>query len=118
MPLEPPRSLRLRRLFYNKSVTTYPRSVPGTFLQSCVLQSTFLGSYYSIFIVRYANQKSLPIYLKKGEYYYMEAIMKDDHQPDHLEVALETPDGKFYKVIPSMFLWTTFRVTSGRYLYI
>lgn len=45
--------------------------------------------------------------LKKGKYYYMEARMKDDHQDDHLEVAVETPDGTFYKVIPSEFLWTT-----------
>ena len=43
--------------------------------------------------------------------------MKDDHQPDHLEVAVQTPDGTFYKVIPSKFLWTTLRVTSSRYHY-
>ena len=43
--------------------------------------------------------------------------MKDDHQVDHLEVAVQTPDGQFYKVIPSKFLWTTLRVTSSRYFY-
>ena len=43
--------------------------------------------------------------------------MKDDHQPDHLEVAVQTPDGTFYKVVPSKFLWTRLRVTSSRYLY-
>ena len=43
--------------------------------------------------------------------------MKDDHQVDHLEVGLQTPDGQFYKVIPSKFLWTKLRVTSSRYLY-
>ncbi|KAJ7334524.1 hypothetical protein OS493_014848 [Desmophyllum pertusum] len=59
---------------------------------------------------RFTNQKSLPIYLMKGRYYYMEAIMKDDHQDyDHLEAGLYTPDGQFYNVIPSKFLWTTLR---------
>lgn len=43
--------------------------------------------------------------------------MKDDHQEDHLEVGLQTPDGQKYEVIPSKFLWTTPRVTSSRYLY-
>ncbi|XP_022790178.1 uncharacterized protein LOC111329682 isoform X1 [Stylophora pistillata] len=62
---------------------------------------------------RFTNQKSLPVYLKKGVFYYMEAIMKDDHQWDHLEVALETPDSKFYKVIPSQFLWTINRASSA-----
>ena len=40
--------------------------------------------------------------------------MKDDHQWDHLEVALQTPDGKFYKVIPSQFLWTIYHPSSGQ----
>ena len=45
--------------------------------------------------------------LKKGKYYYMESVMKDDHQPDHLEVGLVTPDGTQYSYIPgSKFLWT------------
>ena len=38
--------------------------------------------------------------------------MKDDHQEDHLEVGLQTPDGTFYKVIPSKFLWTTVRLSA------
>lgn len=38
--------------------------------------------------------------------------MKDDHQLDHLEAALETPDGTFYKVIPSQFLWTSTRLSA------
>ena len=63
---------------------------------------------------RYTNQKSLPVSLKKGKYYYMETIMKDDHQNDHLEVGLETPDGKFYKVIPSVFLKTTLPPSPGK----
>lgn len=42
--------------------------------------------------------------------------MKDDHQNDHLEVALETPDGKNYTVIPSKFLWTTLPLSPGRYV--
>ncbi|XP_068695497.1 uncharacterized protein [Montipora foliosa] len=56
---------------------------------------------------RYSNQKSLPVDLEKGKFYYMESVMKDDHQYDHLEVGMKTPDGTFYKVIPSTFLWTT-----------
>ena len=37
----------------------------------------------------------------------METVMKDDHQPDHLEVGLVTPDGTQYSYIPgSKFLWT------------
>jgi len=38
--------------------------------------------------------------------------MKDDHQADHLEVGLQTPDGTFYKVIPSEFLRTTVRLSA------
>jgi len=45
----------------------------------------------------------------------MEAIMKDDHQNDHLEAAVQTPDGTFYKVIPSKFLWTSLPPPPGRY---
>ena len=47
----------------------------------------------------------------------MESIMKDDHQNDHLEVAVQTPDGTFYKVIPSQFLWTTVPHPYGRQTY-
>ena len=66
---------------------------------------------------RYTNQKSLPIHLQKGKYYYLESIMKDDHQNDHLEVAVKTPDGKFYNVIPSQFLWTSLPLPYGRRTY-
>ena len=42
--------------------------------------------------------------------------MKDDHQVnDHLEAAVQTPDGTFYKVIPSEFLWTSLPPPPGRY---
>ena len=41
--------------------------------------------------------------------------MKDDHQNDHLEAAVQTPDGTFYKVIPSKFLWTSLPPPPGRY---
>lgn len=44
----------------------------------------------------------------------MESIMKDDHQPDHLEVGLKTPDGTFYEVIPSQFLWIKLPLPPGR----
>ena len=40
--------------------------------------------------------------------------MKDDHQKDHLEVGLTTPDGRFYTVIPSRFLWTTLPLPPGK----
>ena len=40
--------------------------------------------------------------------------MKDDHQADHLEVAMQTPDGNFHKVIPSAFLWTVYERSYGR----
>ena len=63
---------------------------------------------------RYATQRSLPVHLIKGKFYYMESIMKDDHQADHLEVAMQTPDGNFYKVIPSAFLWTVYQRPYGR----
>jgi len=42
--------------------------------------------------------------------------MKDDHQNDHLEVGMQTPDGTFYNVIPSEFLWTTLPLSPGRNL--
>ena len=41
--------------------------------------------------------------------------MKDDHQNDHLEAAVQTPDGTFYKVIPSKFLWTSLPPPPGWY---
>ena len=44
--------------------------------------------------------------------------MKDDHQNDHLEAAVQTPDGTFYKVIPSKFLWTTLPTPPGRYTFL
>ena len=43
------------------------------------------------------------MYMKKGQYYFMEALMKDDHQVDHLEVGLQTPSGKICEVIPQFF---------------
>lgn len=55
--------------------------------------------------------------MKKGKFYYMEAVMKDDHQKDHLEAAVKTPDGQFYKVIPSKFLWTTLPPPPGWYIF-
>lgn len=73
------------------------------------------STLFAFMVPRYTTQKSLPIYLKKGKYYYMEAIFKDDHQNDHLEAAVQTPDGTFYKVIPSQFLWTTLPTPPGRY---
>lgn len=48
----------------------------------------------------------------------MEAIFKNDHQNDHLEAAVQTPDGTFYKVIPSQFLWTTLPTSPGRFTFL
>ena len=77
-------------------------------MPSSLLRKLFTADFSVQYLIhRFTNQKSLPVFLKKGKYYYMETRMKDDHQDDHLEVALETPDGTFYKVIPSEFLWTT-----------
>lgn len=56
--------------------------------------------------------------MKKGKYYYMEALMKDDHQKDHLEVGLKTPSGKVFEVIPSEFLWTTLKQMKSQYTYL
>ena len=65
-------------------------------------------------LYRYSGQISLPISLEKGKYYYMETIMKDDHQNDHLEVGMQTPDGKNYTVIPSAFLRTSLPVPPSK----
>ena len=70
---------------------------------------------FFVVVDRYATQRSLPIDLIKGKFYYMESIMKDDHQYDHLEVAMQAPDGTFYKVIPSAFLWTVYKKSYGRF---
>ena len=61
-------------------------------------------------LYRYSNQISLPIPLEEGKYYYVETIMKDDHQDDHLEVGMQAPDGTNYTVIPSAFLRTSLPV--------
>ena len=73
---------------------------------------------FSFPLHRYAGQTSNPIYLQKGKFYYMESIMKDDHQADHLEVGLKTPDGSFYKVVPSQFLWINLPLPPGRWDFI
>ena len=97
--------------------TSGTQSVPSRLTQ---LKKISLAYYACLCLIpnylhrRFLNQKSLPIRLIKGKYYYMEAIFKDDHQKDHLEVGLETPNGLFYKVIPSMFLWT--EAKSSEYL--
>ena len=75
----------------------------------CILSRAYLTSF------RFRNQKSNTVYMKKGKYYYMEAIMKDDHQIDHLEVGLQTPSGKIFNVIPEQYLWTNRNVQKGRY---
>ena len=69
---------------------------------------------YVMNLCRYSDQKSLPIPLDKGKYYYMETIMKDDHQNDHLEVGMQAPNGTNYTVIPSTFLRTSLPVPPSK----
>ncbi|XP_068692933.1 uncharacterized protein [Montipora foliosa] len=54
----------------------------------------------------YPEQRSFPIDLVKGKYYYIEALHKKQYGNDSLSVAVKTPDGKLYAPIPSQFLWT------------
>ena len=54
----------------------------------------------------YQEQLSDPIPLRKGSYYYIEALHKEQYGSDHIEVAVRTPDNKTYAPIPSQFLWT------------
>ncbi|XP_029196202.2 LOW QUALITY PROTEIN: uncharacterized protein LOC114961605 [Acropora millepora] len=56
---------------------------------------------------KYPEQESYPINLKKGIYYYIEALHKEQYGNDSLAVAVQTPDKKFYAPIPSQFLWTS-----------
>ncbi|KAL9988893.1 hypothetical protein ACROYT_G003385 [Oculina patagonica] len=55
---------------------------------------------------KYPEQESYPINLKKGSYYYIEALHKDQYGNDSLAVAVKTPDKKFHAPIPSQYLWT------------
>lgn len=54
----------------------------------------------------YQEQQSDPIPLRKGSYYYIEVLYKEQYGSDHIEVAVQTPDNKTYAPIPSQFLWT------------
>ena len=76
--------------------------------------TTLLQLGVCINLYRYENQISLPIRMEKGKYYYMETIMKDDHQNDHLEVGMQAPDGTNYTVIPSAFLRTSLPVPPSK----
>jgi len=55
---------------------------------------------------RYDEQKSFPVLLEKGKYYYMEALMKEKFNADVLDVAVQTPDNKMHIPITSEYLWT------------
>ncbi len=50
------------------------------------------------------TQKSRPIFLQSGEYYYIEALMKTHEGDDHLAVAWELPNGIFEAPIPGTHL--------------
>jgi len=52
----------------------------------------------------YASQKSAPIALTAGQYYYMEALMKEGEGGDHLAVAWQGP-GIPQQVIPTSALY-------------
>ena len=55
------------------------------------------------------------MFKEKEKYYCMEALVKEDHQVDHLEVGFKTPSGKVYEVIPSQFLWATLKYQKGQH---
>ena len=55
---------------------------------------------------RYEEQISFPVLLRKGTYYYMEALMKEYYNEDNLDVAVKTPDGQMHSPITYDFLWT------------
>lgn len=56
--------------------------------------------------LRYPEQESYPVNLKKDSYYYIEALHKEQYGNDSLAVAVKTPDNKFHAPIPSEYLWT------------
>ncbi|XP_067049279.1 uncharacterized protein [Acropora muricata] len=55
---------------------------------------------------RYPVQKSSPINLIGGEFYFMQAIMKaDENINDHLGVGVRQPDGQNYRPISNEYLF-------------
>jgi hypothetical protein len=52
---------------------------------------------------KYNNQQSQMIYLRCGQRYYIEALLKKDLYDNHLSVLWRTPSGH-YEVIPGRFL--------------
>lgn len=51
-------------------------------------------------------QKSSPINLIGGEFYFMQAIMKaDENINDHLGVGVRQPDGQNYRPISNEYLF-------------
>lgn len=105
-------------LIQERGITLLVVYVNFFFLNAASTTSTLQrNDVFPFCALRFTNQKSLPVYMKKDKFYYMEAVMKDDHQKDHLEAAVKTPDGQFYKVIPSKFLWTTLPLPPGWYIF-
>ncbi|XP_031556093.1 uncharacterized protein LOC116292886 [Actinia tenebrosa] len=54
---------------------------------------------------KYIEQRSWPVQLHKGHYYYIETLMKEFYDKDHLSVAVQTPK-KFVAPITADYLWT------------
>ncbi|XP_048587710.1 uncharacterized protein LOC116610679 [Nematostella vectensis] len=55
---------------------------------------------------KYPEQQSWPVPLEKGKYYFIETLMKELFDTDHLSVAFKGPDGTFHAPIGSEYLWT------------
>ncbi|MEO1651904.1 MAG: DUF1501 domain-containing protein [Bacteroidota bacterium] len=53
---------------------------------------------------KYSQQKSQKIYLKRGQRYYVEALLKEDIGGDHLSIGWQTPDNKLERPIPGKWL--------------
>ncbi|KAK3730039.1 hypothetical protein QZH41_009551, partial [Actinostola sp. cb2023] len=55
---------------------------------------------------KYDTQKSYPVNLEKGKYYYIETLMKEFYGSDHISVAVTMPNGQFITPISHEYLWT------------
>jgi len=54
---------------------------------------------------KYAEQRSAPVTLQAGKYYYVMALMKEHEGGDHLAVGWQLPDGRIQRPIPGEYLF-------------
>ena len=54
---------------------------------------------------KYEQQRSSPIYLERGKYYYVEVLHKEDNGLDHVEVGWQLPDGTLELPIKAIHLF-------------